>query len=217
MEFHERLRELRRQAGLSLRQLAQSTNYSRSYLSELETGIKRPPPETAERLDEALSAGGGLLALARRRSDGDAPLLDDPEHIDQRRRRTGSPHRVRLAVNGEARALARLGDPYGVDEAVDRAFTTLGEYRDGGDVSVSMTLGAYCFTRVNANAATAYLSLGRAVEVERYGVPALAAFDQAELRGPQALTRLDLATAALGSPDPDPDRASQLAVEALKV
>jgi tetratricopeptide (TPR) repeat protein len=136
---------------------------------------------------------------------------------DGQRRASRSPHRVRLAVNGEARALARLGDAYGVDEAVDRAFTMLADYPARDQVSTSMTLGPYCVARARANAATAYLALGRVTEVDRYGVPALAAFDAAGLRGPQALTRLDLATAALRSPDPDPDRASELAAQAMAV
>src|SRR5207248_10500636 len=122
-----------------------------------------------------------------------------------------------LAVNGEARALARLGDRYGVDEAIDRAFETLADYPAQEQVSASMTLGSYCAARAGANAATAYLALGMSEQVERHGAPALALFDRAGLSGPQALTRLDLATAAVTSDDPDPDRAADLAAEAMAV
>ncbi len=353
--FGQRLAELRAERGLSLRQLGDVVHYSRSHLHDLEHSVKQPTASTAARLDEALSAGGQLAALAERRPEAgsvDAGWLDEPQEIDQRRRRvmasnideaklcyleeevrhliveyerrpppvmarqvrqlrryvddmlTGhqhppqrerlyavavhlcgllgalaldlglttharaygretfdladaagqpdlqawaratqslisyyagdyhdalayardgqrraprSPHSVRLAVNGEARALARLGDTYGVDEAVDRSFTLLDDFRSDIGVSASMTLDVYCESRARVNAATAYLALGQPAEVERYAAPALAAFDVAELPGPQALTRLDLATAALMSPGPDTERASQLAAQAMAV
>jgi transcriptional regulator with XRE-family HTH domain len=354
MEFRHRLRELRQHTGLSLRELAKATSYTFGYLSELERGVKQPSPQAARRLDDALHAGGELVDLATPPPALDSALFDDPDHVDQRRRRmstsnvddaklqyldetvmhliseyerrppatmapqvrhlrryvdqmltgrqhppqrerlyaiavrlggllsalaldlgwpvharaygeeafdlaeaagvpdlqgwaraaqsliayyTGdyhealayardgqrrarnSPHRIRLAVNGEARALARLGDPDGVDEAVGRAFTWLADHPSGQQVSPSMSLGPYCPARVGANAATAYLALRRTASVERYGAPALAAFDRAGLRGPQALTRLDLATAALTARDrdPDPDRAADLVMEAMTV
>jgi transcriptional regulator with XRE-family HTH domain len=355
--FGRRLAELRAEHGLSLRQLGLRAHFSRSFLWELESGIKSPSAASAARLDEALSAGGQLVALAqaerahRDDADGSVGCLDDPDEIDQRRRRVNasnvddarlryveeevlrliaeyerrpppamapqvrnlrrhvdemlagrqhppqrdrlyatavhlsgllgalaldlglpdharaygletfdlaeaagnpdlqawaraaqsliayyegdyhgavafardgqrrapcSPHRVRLAVNGEARALSRLGDAYGVDAAVDRGFSILGD-NHGGPVSASMTLGVYCAARTGANAATAYLALAQPAEVERYATAALTAFDREAVGGPQALTRLDLATAALMSPKPDPDRASGLAVEAMTV
>src|SRR5258705_13907070 len=40
---------------------------------------------------------------------------------DGQRYAHGGPQTIRLAVNGEARALGRLGDRRGVDEAVERA------------------------------------------------------------------------------------------------
>lgn len=136
---------------------------------------------------------------------------------DGQRRAPTSPHGVRLTINGEARALARLGDAYGVDEAVGRGFALLANFPAAPGVTASMTLGAYCQARACVNAATAYLSLQRPAEVERYAGPALAVFDQAELRGPQALTRLDLATAALMAPRSDPERAAEFAAEAMVI
>jgi transcriptional regulator with XRE-family HTH domain len=62
MEFGYRLRELREQAGLSLRQLGERAHFSRGYLWELEAGKKRPTRETVSRLDAALAAGGRLAA-----------------------------------------------------------------------------------------------------------------------------------------------------------
>ena len=62
MEFGHRLRELREQAGLSLRQLGDRAHFSRGYLWELEAGKKRPSRETAARLDSALVADGRLAA-----------------------------------------------------------------------------------------------------------------------------------------------------------
>jgi hypothetical protein len=79
---------------------------------------------------------------------------------DGYRRAPGSSQTVRLAINGEARALARLGDRAGVDNAVDRAFAALGQHTVGADVSPSLALTAYCPARTAANAATAYLALG---------------------------------------------------------
>jgi transcriptional regulator with XRE-family HTH domain len=352
--FGRRLAELRAERGLSLRQLGARAHYSRSQLSEMEHGKKWPSPAGAAKLDEALSAGGELAALAERRpqpAGSETGLLDDPHEIDRRLRRVatsnvdeaklhyleaavlrliaeyerhppwemapqvrhlrgyidevlagrqhppqqarlyavavhlsgllatlavdlglhqharaygleaftladaaghpvkawaraaqsftayyagdyhealayaqdgqrrapGSPHGVRLALNGEARALARLGDAYGVDAAVDRGLTLLAGYPTTVGVSAGLTLGVYCQARATANAATAYLALRQPDKVEQYATPALAVFDREGLRGPQALTRLDLATAALMAPGPDPELASRMAAEAITV
>ncbi|RKN50427.1 helix-turn-helix domain-containing protein [Micromonospora endolithica] len=126
-----------------------------------------------------------------------------------------SEHRIRLTINGQARALARLGDQYGVDRAVDRAFTMLSDYPAGTAVSASLTLGPYCPARTAANAATAYLALGRTAGVTSHLATAITAFDTAGLAGPQALSRLDLATAHLHANNPDPEQAAMLAEEAL--
>jgi len=137
---------------------------------------------------------------------------------DGQRFARGGPHTIRLAVNGEARALARLGDHRGVDEAVDRALTRLADEPASPSVSSSLTVGAYCDARTAGNAATAYLSLGQPARAIEYATRALATFDAAGLRGPQALTRLDLATAVIRPPGTaDPERAAALVHEALSV
>jgi transcriptional regulator with XRE-family HTH domain len=136
----------------------------------------------------------------------------DGQHIGQ-----GGRHTVRLALNGEARALARIGDRSGVDEAVERGLAALDRYPAAGGVSPSLSLDVYCRTRATANAATAYLSIGASQKALSHGSEALVAFDAAGLHGPQALTRLDLAAALLINEDADPDRACALAAEALDV
>ncbi len=60
--FGAALRRLR--GEMSLRQLQSRTQYSASYLSELERGIKTPTTKVAERCDEALGADGSLARLA---------------------------------------------------------------------------------------------------------------------------------------------------------
>nr|WP_262013848.1 helix-turn-helix transcriptional regulator [Micromonospora sp. Mcm103] len=134
---------------------------------------------------------------------------------DGLRRGSASGHRIRLTINGLARALAHLGDRYGVDRAVDDAFTMLSNYPADSPVSASLTLGPYCPARTAANAATAYLALGRTAGVTDHLTVAITAFDAAGMAGPQALSRLDLATAHLHAGRPDPDQAATLAVEAL--
>src|SRR6476620_4698356 len=57
------LRSLRKGASLSLRGLSSRTNYSRSFLWDLETGRRHPSLDTAQRLDRSLSANGALIAL----------------------------------------------------------------------------------------------------------------------------------------------------------
>jgi transcriptional regulator with XRE-family HTH domain len=62
--FADLMRRLRAERGLSLRELARLTIHGKSYLHELETGSKSPTPQVAHRIDEALDAGGELVALA---------------------------------------------------------------------------------------------------------------------------------------------------------
>jgi transcriptional regulator with XRE-family HTH domain len=75
--WHEQLRAARRAAGLSLRGLAGQVHYSRGYLHDLETGRRRPTPETAARLGLAL---GTDLTL----SDEDERLAWAAEHPSSR-------------------------------------------------------------------------------------------------------------------------------------
>ncbi|MEW2382312.1 helix-turn-helix transcriptional regulator [Micromonospora sp. NPDC047707] len=62
--FPQRMRQLRRDRGLSLRDLAKLTFHGKTYLHELENGIKPPTTQAAQRVDDALNAGGELVALA---------------------------------------------------------------------------------------------------------------------------------------------------------
>ncbi|RBM18550.1 helix-turn-helix domain-containing protein [Streptomyces sp. PT12] len=61
--FGPELRRLRLAAGLTLDRLAASVHYSKSFLSKVENGHKRPTPELARLCDTALDAGGALAAL----------------------------------------------------------------------------------------------------------------------------------------------------------
>ncbi|GLY99301.1 helix-turn-helix transcriptional regulator [Actinoplanes sp. NBRC 103695] len=61
--FAARLRQLRQRRGLSVRELSGIVKYSKSQVNDLETGRRRPNPDSARRLDEALSASGTLAGL----------------------------------------------------------------------------------------------------------------------------------------------------------
>ena len=61
--FSVELRRRRLARGLSLGQFAARVHYSKSYLSKIETGQKRPGIDLAKRCDAGLDAGGELLAL----------------------------------------------------------------------------------------------------------------------------------------------------------
>ncbi|NBE79533.1 helix-turn-helix domain-containing protein [Micromonospora rubida] len=61
--FPAELARLRRQRGMSLRDLARRVYYSKSYLHDLEVGRTPPTSDVAGRLDTALQAGGQLAAM----------------------------------------------------------------------------------------------------------------------------------------------------------
>lgn len=68
--FASRLRQLRASRGLSLRALAGVSYYAKSYIHELETGRKQPTHQVAQRIDDALDAGGELVAMVDVRPEG---------------------------------------------------------------------------------------------------------------------------------------------------
>ncbi|MFJ4536690.1 helix-turn-helix domain-containing protein [Streptomyces tibetensis] len=71
--FGTELRRRRGLAGLSLTQLAALIHYSRGHISRVENGEKRPSEEFARLCDQALRAGGELLALAAGPGPGECP------------------------------------------------------------------------------------------------------------------------------------------------
>jgi DNA-binding XRE family transcriptional regulator/tetratricopeptide (TPR) repeat protein len=128
------------------------------------------------------------------------------------------PHAVRLSVNGRARALARMGDQTGVDHAVEHAWSVRADHAEPEPVlTASLTTGIYCEPRAAGNAATAYPSLGDAERVEQYANLALHTFDAEAFSGPQAMTRLDVATALLDPVTGDVERAASLVTEAFRI
>lgn len=63
----------RRQAGVSLRQLADAAGVSNPYLSQIERGLRRPSAEVLQQLAKALQVSAETLYLR-------AGLLDPDEH-----------------------------------------------------------------------------------------------------------------------------------------
>src|SRR5262249_35592505 len=64
-QFSTALRHFRSQRGLSLRQFSQVVHYSPGWLSRIERGQAAPTLALARSCDDALTAGGKLLELAR--------------------------------------------------------------------------------------------------------------------------------------------------------
>ncbi|MGW3242718.1 helix-turn-helix domain-containing protein [Streptomyces sp. NPDC001070] len=105
--FGEELRRRRQAAGQSLGELAEQVPCSRSFLSRVENGRRRPTYELAEKCDKVLDAGGELLGLA--------PL-------PRPARGTGGPART-AAAQGDRAAAAVSGAPAvasGYGEEFDR-------------------------------------------------------------------------------------------------
>lgn len=61
--FGQALRDLRRERQVSLRELERRVPVSRSHLSDLERGHRRPTPDIARILDDALAGGGQLAGM----------------------------------------------------------------------------------------------------------------------------------------------------------
>ncbi|WP_149262021.1 helix-turn-helix domain-containing protein [Actinomadura sp. K4S16] len=65
-DFGSELRRLRQAVGWSLAELSRRTNYSKGYLSKIETGRARANPVLAKRCDDILETGGVLRGLLAR-------------------------------------------------------------------------------------------------------------------------------------------------------
>ncbi|WP_203910622.1 helix-turn-helix domain-containing protein [Rhizocola hellebori] len=76
MTFAARLQQLIAVRGLSYRALAAQTYYSKSFLHDLARGRKQPNLDTATRIDDALQAGGTLVALVTSASEDETAAAE---------------------------------------------------------------------------------------------------------------------------------------------
>jgi transcriptional regulator with XRE-family HTH domain len=138
-DLGEFIREQRRNAQISLRQLAQQTGVSNPYLSQIERGLRRPSAEVLQQIGNALristpvmylragllearESGGVVAALA-----ADDSLNDRQKHVlleiyETFRRENGTRTEPEAhARSGEHRVTARSGEhPTGAEGAVDQ-------------------------------------------------------------------------------------------------
>lgn len=128
------------------------------------------------------------------------------------------PQAVRLAVNGEARALGHLGDTTGVARAVDDALALASELSAPASVTSGLSFARYDDARIDGNAATAYVALGAGTAAQEHAERAIAVFDGSALHAPQVLSRLDLAASALmPGENRDLERAAVVAEQAIRL
>lgn len=127
----------------------------------------------------------------------------------------GGPQAIRLAVNGEARALGHLGDRDGVREAVGRAFQLAGNAELPAGMTPCTSFGVYSLARIAANAATAHLAVGHTALVQSYAQTATAMAGVDRSPWSDVLISLDVATALATGDDADPEHGAALGIEAL--
>lgn len=83
----EYLREQRGQAQMSLRQLAELTDVSNPYLSQIERGLRRPSAEVLQQIAKALRISAESLYVRAGILDADesgARMVEDAIALDQR-------------------------------------------------------------------------------------------------------------------------------------
>jgi transcriptional regulator with XRE-family HTH domain len=74
-DFGALLRECRDAAGISLGELARQINYSKSQVSKVENGLKRPTETFARLCDRVLGTKGELIAAAVHFDDAPSPIV----------------------------------------------------------------------------------------------------------------------------------------------
>jgi hypothetical protein len=126
------------------------------------------------------------------------------------------PQLVRLLINGQARALGKLGDDAGVHAAVERAYDAASRQPTVPGVSPCVSFGGYSMARLASNAVTAYVDLGLTDQVSLHAEQAMEEFDSSESSWSQSLIRLDLANAMVAG-DGDPVEAADLITTALTI
>lgn len=126
---------------------------------------------------------------------------------------TGPGQRIRLLVNGEARALAKLGETRGARRAVDRAFDALDRTDVPGGMSPCISFAPYSWARTVANAATVYLSLGDTAAVVGCTDGLTAVLETCDSDWSRSLVQLDHAAAL--ALDADIDGAATVGITAL--
>ncbi|MFY1652150.1 hypothetical protein ACN27J_14795 [Solwaraspora sp. WMMB762] len=136
--------------------------------------------------------------------------------VDGRRFAGRGPQAVRLAVNGEARAHAKLGQKQEAEQAIGTAYEVLPDLSPEPGMSSCVSFGLYSEARVASNAATAYLALGRTEQVLHLAGHAVTIVDTSPSVWSQALVRLDLATALAGGDRPDVEQATDVARQAMR-
>lgn len=94
--FPELLRSLRLEAGISMPDFAARVHYDRTSLHHFESGRRTAPADAAEKADEALGAGGRLVAVW--------------QVEDQARREAAAAHRTRAAALAMSNDLSALAD-----------------------------------------------------------------------------------------------------------
>lgn len=82
LSFGPELRRLRIAADMSLTRLAGLLHYSKGHISKVETGLKRPTPELAQRCDSLFAAAGTLAALVPTQSSGDVAGVTTRRTVD---------------------------------------------------------------------------------------------------------------------------------------
>lgn len=102
---------------------------------------------------------------------------------------------VRLAGNGEARALGKLRDRRGTAEAVARSYRLMESFPPAEGMTPCISFGVYSEARTASNAATAYLAIADTKQVLAYTEYAKRIVDASTSRWSRALVRLDTATA----------------------
>ena len=102
-----RVRSLRRQRGLTLKELGRRAGLSHPFLSQLERGLARPSLGSAERIADALEVPVGLLWSPAAPS-GHATVIRSDAGVHERHHDKGAP--------GEVRTLPADGVPMSVQE-----------------------------------------------------------------------------------------------------
>jgi len=132
--YGQALRRFRTERGLSLRALAQLLPGDHSYLSQIERGVRRGSGTIAERCDEALGAGGELIAAYDLCAAAQAVVSSDAFYgppgppgprVGPNPMREGDPMRRRNLLSGVAglAGLSIVGPAPGADAEVSPAPT----------------------------------------------------------------------------------------------